>query len=263
MTMAKRILLFLCFITAFFVINNWARSSLSHNETFRNGATLLMIILVIVIDRFTQSSLNRILYTKCDPETYIKRLRRILNGIVEKRSPARANVRRLELCNGLFAAGRYDEMETELQKITVFPERTAALCRFYYLQLHFHNHIRKHELQYAADLLDTLRAKPLVTRLKPAMTASMKQGLTGMSYALRMAQGNDEGAEEYYLGFMHGDTYSRVTAQLHLGRICQRRGETDKARTAYQYVVTYGNKLHIVRLAADALATLDSASPSV
>ena len=263
MTYAKRMLILLAIIAATAAITRWVEPTLLYGKYLADGIGISLLALAYLGNRYAQRRLNNILLVSCDPDAYIKKLRRIMNGIVEKRSPAQMNVRRLELCSGLFAAGRYDELEAELRKITVFPSRTAAIYRFNYLQLHFYNHLRKGENQYATDLFETLRAKPLAYHFKPAVVNSMKQGLANMSYGLRMAQGNYEGAEEHFLKAMHANTYSRVAAQLNLSRIYQHRSETDKVRAAYQYVIAYGSKLYAVKLAADALIALDSPPSSL
>ena len=263
MTYAKRMLILLAIIAVTAAITKWVEPTLLYGKYLADGIGIALLALAYLGNRYAQKRLNNILMVACDPDAYIQKLRRIMNGIVEKRSPAQMNVRRLELCNGLFAAGRYDELEAELRKITVFPSKTAAIFRFYYLQLHFYNHLRKREIQYAADLLDSLRAKPLAYHFKSVVVNSMSQALKDMNYRLRIAQGNYEGAEEHFLKAMHANTYSRVVAQFNLGRIYQHHSETDKAHAAYQYVIAYGSKLYAVKLAADALIALDSPPSSL
>lgn len=50
--------------------------------------------------------------------------------------------------------------------------------------------------------------------------------------------------------------YERVTAKMTLADIYMHFGDTTKAKDAFQYVITHGNKLHIVTLAKEKLHTL-------
>ena len=258
MTFAKRILVLLAAFLAIVAVENWLEPILPYRKYLAGVIEIALLALAFLGDRYAQKRLSNTLLVSCDPDAYVKKLRRIMNGVFEKARPTLANVRRLDVCTGLYAAGRFDEMEAELQKITVFPEKTAAVYRFYYLQQHFYNHLRRDETQYAADLFESMRAKPHIYKFKPRVADGINSALTRMRYALRIAQGNYEGAEAYFLHAMRtaDNPYGRVFSQLNLGRVYRHAGDMDKAIIAYRYVISHGNKLYAVNLATEALDAL-------
>lgn len=163
---------------------------------------------------------------------------------------------RLDYGNALAESGQYQSALDQLLEINIdkSPATPNSLKALYYVDLYecyaALEQNEQAEIWYQKAM--TIYRDTKEDKLKKSMAVSM--AITAGEYALQ--HDKLEEAMVQYEQAQENTMIERVMRRFLLARILLKQGKTDEARSALEYVVSNGNKLHAVKLAQELLETI-------
>ncbi len=207
--------------------------------------------------RTLSNRINGILFNDCDPAPYIGVYEHIIAGFKDMNQPRMLPNLQISLSSGLAAAGRYSEAYEILNQFSISGSgRAKNISRIVY-----HNNLllvclKLGLVDEAEENLDLL-IKAVAT-LKPSDYNKYKRHHLRAQYGVNMARGIYDYAEKAFneLFETSESNFERAAAKFSLASVYVHFGDIPRAKEALEYVVTHGNKLHIVEEAKESLAQL-------
>ena len=207
-------------------------------------------ILVHVLVASSYKKANSILLNKCDPVTFIEVFERLQNST--KNNAELQKITSLQLSTGYYYLDDLDKMGNALRieqgnESRLYPKK----FRYNYYNNLFIYHLGKGNLTSAEEMLNQCRQ----TAIELKIIDKHSQQIESFEYALRLAQGNYENAEQAYKKLFNNapNNLNRVMIQLRLGKIYLHDDRREEAKVAFEYVIEHGNTLACVEHARIAL----------
>ena len=193
-----------------------------------------------------------LLYYTCNPEAYIIQIEQMLDAEILKKHPRQLGKLILCLCDGLTAAGRYQESLDNLPEVDFFSRGKSSQ-----LNLVWYHHCRCSNYLYLGypDMaeISLSNMKQALDDLTPGEGKKrFQQRYAENAALLDIARGHYDAAEPVFLSSFQNarHNFGRSAAKFALGEIYRHTNRIDEAAKACQYVIEYGYKLHIADLAA-------------
>jgi hypothetical protein len=204
--------------------------------------------------------INRILTNDCDPERFINALSKQFH-INHMSHKGLYNAVMLNICTGLGAAGRYEEMRNALNQIVIPKGRRWLPHKFTYahnllvccLELGDKDSSQKYMAEMKSILENEKFPKKLLQQYKEIYLQD--ECLRGIN--------QDSSEEEQNLKERFSNAKNqiqKVAIQFSLGAFYLKQSEKEQARQAFNYVIDYGNKLAVVAKARKCLEELEKAT---
>ena len=185
--------------------------------------------------------INNVLLQECNPIEYIAFYEKVLK---KKNVKKIRNYILLNLSTGYHSIGNAEECKRALDTIKGFPNtRYGALntvCFFnnlagYYMMIK--------DLENAEDTLNSMKSALGNPKLAKMHYESYYHFYISKNFVLNMAKGNYSGAEEHFSIFFDKEKnlLGKVAAKYYLGKVYIHLGDSEKAVSAFEYVVQNGN----------------------
>lgn len=239
-------------VTANALSDQWTPLSIA---VFVIGGIALLLYGQRWVTQYKSQKILNILMEDCDPDGYIKVHRYLINQLTEQKAPP---VLWLNLSVGLSAAGKHDQALQVLEHHDWIRRIRSKMVRLMYYHNLASEYIRQKDFNSAGKLLSLVEHMVPKLKLSKSLRQKFQQTCLQNRHKIKMAQGDYTDAEAVFTArYEHAENrYERVTAKMTLANIYTHFGDTAKAKDAYQYVITHGNKLHIVTLTKEKLHTL-------
>ncbi len=234
------------------------------------GGFFLFYLIYMPLLFYQYGRINSILYIYCDPEKYVEIYRLIINGYQSEKLGYNKKTKSLgstvvsidknslllQLSSGLLLSGRFDEALGVLDllrfaKKNLFNKALyhSTLCSYY---------LNTCQYEKASNVLNNMKND--ISALNRLHSKKAERAYYVMLQRLNMSLGNYDTALDFFVGSLKAakNTFERVNAQYNLAKVYLHSGDIPRAKEAFEYVVTHGNKLHIVEEAKQRLITIKS-----
>lgn len=230
-------------------------------------ASLFVVYLCVSSYRKSRiNMINSVLYDGCDPENYV----RIYGEFIGRLEDADINTDIgaydlklgfefywLELCEGMIALGEYDDALSILNDLaSVKPQKQADI---YGVSVQYNICtlcLKLGRTDEAENHLDSLIKAMAV--LSAGKYKKYEKLLKSAQYSVNIAKGEYDYAENAFNEAFEiaEKNYEKVKAKHDLGSVYIHFGDIARAKEAFEYVITNGNKLHVVEEARQQLKQL-------
>lgn len=199
---------------------------------------ILVFVSASVFTKLTVNKLNNEVVTllmNCEANKYLSELQALFKD--KAQSGIIVTIYNTMLASGYSAIDDYDSAYECIQKITARNYQSAksmALIDYY---------ISKGTIEETQNEIEKLRT--LIAKMKnPKYTETCERSIKNAEYAIRIKQGNFEGAEEHYKKMMETIKplypISKVSYSYAIGRLLVLKGEPERAREYLQTAYDLG-----------------------
>lgn len=198
--------------------------------------------------------INDLLFMQCDPEPFIKIYKDHISHFDRSSNERHYLYCMLNLSSGLIAAGRYDDAREVLDKCKPSNnDRYAKLSDISRIHNLCYSCIKQGRTDEAENFLDELIKS--MAELSEEDRQKYQDYLKSVQNGINVAKGIFDNAENSYNEAYDeaANNYGKASAKFGLGKVYLHFGDTTRAKEAFEYVVEYGNKLHIAEEAKEYL----------
>lgn len=259
--MKKRYIYLLIFLVAvLYVLYVYELQKIAFFAENPYAGSLLMFLVFLVasvsymsITKKISRSLEDILSDRCDPEEYMRIYRYIIHRL-RKKGKSQHFLYFLSYSSGLLAAGKYSDALEVLSQIKGFGRSKNSL----YGAALYYNYLCGAYI--GLGKID--KARDAYKGLEKSCSAGVNLGsnvFISKSYIIKMAQKSFTGAEKFFVKMFEEarSSFERATAKFYLGEVFRNNGDTIRAKEAFEYVISNGNKLHIVEEAKEYIRKIE------
>ena len=223
--------------------------------------SLGMLLSLLFGSAYTMQLMNpavKVLQDRCDPHPLLEETTCQL-GYVKNRSDR--TLLTLNRCAGLIEAGYYDQALDELEALDIHDPAVITQWRYVY----YHNltaasidsgHKEKAEVYYQSALQQ-------FAGLRGKAREQMELRRIALSADICIMYGNYAQAYELLAPMAPDTLQGQVGRAYALARIAVAQGQPDIARVHLDFVLTYGNRLHVVAKAQKLVEEIQKETPSV
>lgn len=197
---------------------------------------------------YQSKKINDILMEECDPDGFVQVNDYLIKQLTESKAPPALW---LNLGTGLDAMGNHEEALKVLQDNDWIRHSGSKHVRLTYYHNLVWECIKHQDFNQADKLLTLVEHMMPKLNLRKSLLQRFQRSFLQDRITIQMEKGDYTDAEAVFLK-MHEhavNRYERINAKMTLGDIYTHLGDIDKAKDAYMYVVTLGNKLHVVMVA--------------
>jgi tetratricopeptide (TPR) repeat protein len=201
-----------------------------------------------------------ILYNRCDPVKFIRKIRRRINGSVSN-SVRYMNLLRVFLGLGLFYSGALEEMRLVLDEVAAKPKMPRKV-EVLFIQLQICSAMQSEDYRSAQMHINGLENLMTVCKRNKRLALQLQSNIDYYQFLLRLKQGDYTDAEDKLNKQldMAVSKLSRVAINYLLADVYRNSGDKNKELSALEYVVQNGNGLDIVTKAKQRLMDLVNAA---
>lgn len=218
----------------------------------------LLYVAVPLYARTLASRINGILFDDCDPAPYIGIYEDIVAEFKNMNQPRMLPNLQISLSAGLAAAGRYSEAYETLKQCSVYGNsRASNISRVVYYNNLISVCIKLGVADEAEDSLDSMIKS--IALLKQKDYKKYERHLKRAQYIVNIARGVYDYAEKAFTNFFETsqNNFERAASKFSLASVYAHFGDIPRAKEALEYVIAYGNKLHIVEEAKRQLKNIE------
>lgn len=263
MSLSKSRLLYFIVIFIIFVIIVSISNFCGLNDDYEKPALIILLLAWVLLHAYISIQSNnkteRILTHQCDPEAYIEKIIRLMNDRSAKKNGRYMLIKRLQLCNGLRASGKFEQMEAELPWQPVKPNTLAnRLIALFHASLVLSVYLRHGDTEKAYAMIANIRGLLNNKRLTRKSFSVYESNIKYYNALIDMKCGMFGSViEQLTHCFNSSDVpYTRASTQYYLGKAYLHFNQLEQARAAFQYTIDNGNKLYVVKLAREALTAI-------
>jgi len=216
---------------------------------------LLIMVNATVFTRLTSKKLNNevlLLLSNCEANRYLAELKSLFEG--KAKQGVIVSIYNTLLAAGYAAIDDYDSVYECCRKIT------AKNYQFGRSQSMIDYYIKKDQIDQAQNEIEVLRQITAKMR-NPKIRETSEINIRNAEYAIRIKQGNYEGAEEHFKKML--DTtkplypLTKVSYSYSLGRLLVLKGEPERAKDYFQTAYELGGDTKYKRFAGEQLQKLE------
>lgn len=215
--------------------------------------SVIALLISRYYDRRQTKKIYDVLVQECNTKDYIL----YYEIVLKKRSKSRTrNGILVNLCTGYLIDGNVEESKRILNIVRGFPSTKSgaawAVCHINNLVAYY---LMVNDLERANNALDSMKEALVSPKLDKKYYESYNSAFTNKSFILNIARGNYSGAEEHLnMSFEKEKTLiGKVKAKYYLGELYIHLNDSDKATSAFAYVIQNGNQTYYTQKAREYL----------